>query len=316
MATDIVCYRPKDREVLVIRVNRNGENWSWLTAINLHRAGATVVGFPEGQNEKFVANYVYEMTGNGLIYRLFDDGLGSGAECLEFMVDPDSRRKPADLFLELPKLLRSAGFDDEQGLAIFERYLRSQYLLEMPAVSLISSEVAATASENTAAPIAERRNDPFTVAYAFWQSLRLSLKKTGRWLAAGSIAGAVAGVIVILLNATAGIPWFGPLVLSETGQIIGKVVSWLLFLGVFGAICECLGGVAEFIMLIGGIFLLCLLIGLGLTVVKIIAPFVTGCFFGLLIGAITAGIAGFLVQFLVSNVPIVSSPEDSPSTRT
>jgi hypothetical protein len=132
MAIDLMWYWPKDGADLVLKILEDGDNVCSRIAHQLHEIAVHQCQQSAKEPMVFSPNLVYEF-GNGLVFRLFDDEDGNDNEVLEFLVPdyPEKQRKTTVL-LEIPTLLRQAGFEDEGTLVWVREVIRTNMNLAKP----------------------------------------------------------------------------------------------------------------------------------------------------------------------------------------
>jgi hypothetical protein len=112
MTDQVTYYKPSCGTKLVIKVMRREANTCGQLAYSLFQIASRECPQPGLDREPFRPNWVYAFA-NGLVFRLFDDGLGSGGHVLEFYVPEEFQFRKAELLARVPRLLRAAGVGEE-----------------------------------------------------------------------------------------------------------------------------------------------------------------------------------------------------------
>jgi hypothetical protein len=112
MTEQVSYYKPSCGTKLVIKVMQREVNTCGQLAYFLFQIASRECPQPGLEGEPFRPNWVYEFA-NGLVFRLFDDGLGSAGHVLEFYVPVDFQFRATEVLARIPRLLRAAGVGEE-----------------------------------------------------------------------------------------------------------------------------------------------------------------------------------------------------------
>jgi hypothetical protein len=117
MTEQVTYYKPSSGDKLVIKVMKREKNTCGQLAYSLYRIASRECPQPGLEGEPFRPNWVYEFA-NGLVFRLFDDGLDPEGQVLEFYVPEPFQRRATEVLARVPRLLQTAGVGEEALLAI------------------------------------------------------------------------------------------------------------------------------------------------------------------------------------------------------
>jgi hypothetical protein len=93
-----------------VKVTTAGENLCPRLAETLFHIATRECHQPGLDGKPFQRNFVYEFA-NGLVFRLFDDGLDAQGNVLEFYVPPEFQANKEQVLSRIPRLLQMAGVD-------------------------------------------------------------------------------------------------------------------------------------------------------------------------------------------------------------
>lgn len=111
MTEHITYYKPSCGTKFVVRVMRGETNLGSRLAYALYEIANRECPQPGLEGEPFKPNYVYEFA-NGLVFRLFDDGLLEEGQVLEFYVPEDFQHQTMEVLARIPRLLQLAGIGE------------------------------------------------------------------------------------------------------------------------------------------------------------------------------------------------------------
>jgi hypothetical protein len=112
MTEQVTYYKPSCGAKLVIKVMQGEVNTCDQLAYALFQIASRECPQPGLEGEPFRPNWVYELA-NGLVFRLFDDGLGCEGHVLEFYVPEEFQHRKTQVLARIPRLLRTAGVGEE-----------------------------------------------------------------------------------------------------------------------------------------------------------------------------------------------------------
>ena len=112
MTERVAYYKPSCGTKLVMKVMQRGANMCAQLAYSLFQIASRECPQPGLEGEPFRPNWVYEFA-NGLVFRLFDDGLGAEGHVLEFYVPKENQFRTTEVLARIPRLLRATGVGEE-----------------------------------------------------------------------------------------------------------------------------------------------------------------------------------------------------------
>src|SRR5687767_11865357 len=107
----ITYFKPACGTKLVVKVMKYELNLCGQVADSLHQIASRECPQPGLEGEPFKPNFVYEFA-NGLVFRLFDDGLCADGQVLEFYVPEEFQHKTTEVLARIPRLLQWAGIGE------------------------------------------------------------------------------------------------------------------------------------------------------------------------------------------------------------
>ena len=108
---NVTFYRPPGGAKLVVKVTSHGANICDRLAGTLYQIAYHECPQPGLEGEPFKPNFVYEFA-NGLVFRLFDDGLDPQGKVLEFYVPEEFQSSKQQVLSRIPRLLQIAGVQE------------------------------------------------------------------------------------------------------------------------------------------------------------------------------------------------------------
>ncbi len=125
-ATALTYYKPTEGTKLIVKLTDDeGKNMADSIAERLFRVAYTEVPQPSLEGQPFQPNYVYEFA-NGLVFRLFDDGLNINDKVLEFYVPEEHQANKEQVLGRIPRLLQMANVK-ESALAPLKEALGNRF---------------------------------------------------------------------------------------------------------------------------------------------------------------------------------------------
>jgi len=124
MVTEVLCTKPKEGADASIILLNNGNNVCHEVALELYELFSEEAMATGKRPLPYEPNLAYKFN-NGLVFRLFDDGLESAKPRLEFLAIPSPSYKREDVLTEIPGLFKKAGIQDERVLKKLQAFIKS-----------------------------------------------------------------------------------------------------------------------------------------------------------------------------------------------
>jgi hypothetical protein len=112
MPHNVIYYTPPGGTKITVKVMNGNNNAGEALAERLFHTANRECPQPGLEGETFKPNYVYEFA-NGLVFRLFDDGLDPQGKVLEFYVPEAFQHSKQQVLSRIPRLLQMAGVEEE-----------------------------------------------------------------------------------------------------------------------------------------------------------------------------------------------------------